>query len=107
MSAAALMDWMGQNMPNTCAAARACCSPREFHNFMLSLTGLLPIYGEHDAVCAAYLRALMDQQVVRPITTTAPAPRLPPEIWNTRPFDAAAAWAATRIAAGNPEVRHG
>jgi hypothetical protein len=32
-----------------------------------------------------------------------PAPQLPPEVWNDRPFDPAVAWAATRIAAGDPE----
>lgn len=94
MSAPALMQWLGANLPEVQKQVRALNCPSDFYRFMHELTGV-DGYGGHDAVCAMYLEALKEKH------PTKPGPQVPPEIWNTRAFDAAVAWAATCAMCGS------
>lgn len=90
MSATALMDWLGEHMPEVRAKARTILSYTEFHSYMQALTGVNGCDG-HDAMCAAYLQALQAKHVAAP---RKPAPQVPFEVWNPNKVDAGRAWAA-------------
>lgn len=92
MSATALMDWLGQNMPEEQRTARAFSCPTDFHAYMISLSGVFSLFSSHDERCAAYLKAL---QAKHP-TVRKPAPQVPPPVWDTRPVSADRAIAAVR-----------
>lgn len=90
MSAAALMDWLGQHMPQVQKEARSFPGYSGFHEYMQLLTGVNGCDG-HDAMCAAYLAAL---QAKHPTAPRKPLPQIPPPVWDARPVTADGAWAA-------------
>lgn len=60
---------------------------------------------EFDDLGLAVIKAWREQNT--PVAAVTPGPRKPipeicPEVWSSRKFDPAAAWVATRIAAGDP-----
>lgn len=89
MSAAALMDWLGQHMPQVQKEARSFPGYGGFHEYMQELTGVNGC-DSHDAMCAAYLAAL---QAKHP-GPRKPTPQIPPPVWDTRKVTADGAWAA-------------
>lgn len=101
MSAASLMTWLGEHMPEVQKTARSMCSSMAFHAYMLSLTGIpddsLP-WDTHDDRCARYLAAL---RAKHPATAPRkPAPQIPPPVWDSRPINPSDAMAAVRSMCG-------
>lgn len=98
MSAAALMDWLGANMPEEPRIVRSFSTASEFHAYMTSISGVLALYGSHDACCAKYLAALKARHPTRPRKA---APVGPPPVWDTRPISPNDAMAAVRAMCGS------
>lgn len=95
MSAAALMTWLGEHMPEVQKKARSFPGSGGFHSYMTELTGVMCL-GDHDYACAMYLIELQRRYPTGIATPgpRKPAPQLPPEIWNPNKVDAGRAWAA-------------
>lgn len=102
MSAAALMDWLGQHLPMEQQAARNCGNREQFHHHMASLTGVVEpmwMFFTHDELCARYLQTLQTKYLM-PISTK-PGPVIPPPVWDSRPVTATTAMAAVRALCGD------
>jgi hypothetical protein len=97
MSAAALMEWLGENMPEVQRTARSFGNPTDYHAYMISLTGVFSLFGTLDERCAAYLEALKAKHQAAP---QKPAPQIPPPVWDTRPISPSDAMAAVRAMCG-------
>lgn len=96
MSAAALMTWLGEHMPEAQRMARGFSTPTDYHAYMISLTGVISIFGSADERSAAYLEALKRKYPPK----AKQAPQIPPPVWDSRPINPSDAMAAVRSMCG-------